>query len=108
MELTQAIDILKRSAASKQEEVDSLNLAVSVLEDRFSPELQVLESAKQAVAEKEAIISQKTAEIEAISTEKATLETRVQELEKGTVEVKSEEVPAEEPVAEPAPAEEVA
>jgi hypothetical protein len=104
MELTQAIDILKASAASKQAEADALNLAVSVLEDKFAPELQVLETARQAVEEKEAIISQKTAEIEAISTEKISLETQVQELSKADVEAE----PVVEKTEEATPAEEVA
>jgi len=104
MELTQVIDLLKASAASKQTEADTLNLAVSVLEDKFAPELQVLETARLAVEEKEAIISQKTAEIEAISTEKTTLEAQVQDLSKANVEAE----PVVEKTAEPAPAEEVA
>jgi hypothetical protein len=74
MELTQAIDVLKRSASAKQEDVNALNLAVSVLEGTFAPELKVLETAKQAVIDKDKIITD-------LSTEKVTLETRVQELE---------------------------
>lgn len=104
MELTQAIDILKASAASKQAEADALNLAVSVLEDKFAPELQVLENARAEVVQKDTIISEKTAEIEAISTEKITLEAKVEQLEKADVEV----APVVEKTEEVTPAEEVA
>lgn len=104
MELTQAIDILKASAASKQTEADTLTLAASVLEDKFAPELQVLENARAEVVQKEAVITQKTAEIEAISTEKTVLEAKVQQLEKADVAVDSE---VEKPL-DPAPAKEVA
>jgi chromosome segregation ATPase len=104
MELTQAIDILKASAASKQAEADALNLAVSVLEDKFAPELQVLENARAEVVQKDTIISEKTAKIEAISTEKTTLEAQVQELSKTDVEV----APVIEKAEDVIPAEEVA
>jgi hypothetical protein len=51
MELTLAIDILKKAAAAKQAEADAFTLAVSVLEARFAPQLQVLENARTKVAE---------------------------------------------------------
>ena len=76
MELTQALDLLKTNKANKQKEMDILDLAISVLEDKFSPELQVLENAQNAVAEKQAeivekdrIISEKTAIIDSIPKE---------------------------------------
>ena len=101
MELTQAIDILKRSVATKQEETDVLKLALSVLEGTFAPELKVLDSLRAQVDEKDGVISEKVAEIQAISTEKVTLEARVKELEKPETVVTPEEVTPVTPV-EPA------
>lgn len=91
MELTQAIDVLKRSASAKQEEVNALNLAVSVLEGTFAPELKVLESIRTELAQKDTIISEKVAVIESISAEKNTLEAKVQELSPVNEEVIPEE-----------------
>lgn len=108
MELTQAIDILNRSVATKQEEASVLNLALSVLEGTFAPELKVLDSLRAQVDEKDGIISEKVAEIQSISTEKVTLEARVKELEKPETVVAPEEVaPADpvEPAVEETPAE---
>lgn len=85
MELTQAIDVLKRSALDKKNELDAINLAISTLEGTFAPELKVLETAKQAVVEKDKIISD-------INTEKITLEARVQELEPLVESLKSDDI----------------
>ena len=56
MELTQALDNLKKDLLKKQSESDILNLAISTLENKFAPELKVLENAQNEIAEKQAVI----------------------------------------------------
>lgn len=95
MELTKAIEILRGSITLKQSEMDSLSLALSILEDKFTPELEVLNNAREEIEQKDEIITQKiaeieqkdveieqkTAEIESMTSQKTELEKRVQDLE---------------------------
>lgn len=87
MELTQALDTLKTTRATKQKEIDILNLAISVLEQTFTPELQVLENARQTISqktteieEKNAIIAEKDRTLETLLNEKEVLLDQVAEV----------------------------
>lgn len=87
MELTLAIDTLKTARATKQKEIDIINLAISTLEQTFTPELQVLENAQQEIAQKttelqqkDVIISEKDKALEALLEEKQILEDQVAEI----------------------------
>ena len=87
MELTQALDTLRTTIATKQKEIDILNLAISALEQTFAPELQVLENARQTISqktteieEKNAIIAEKDKTLEALLEEKELLINQVAEI----------------------------
>lgn len=88
MELTQAIDDLTRELEKKQREVAILELAMSVLQSNFAPELQVLEKARLEISEKQEAIESKEFEI---SEKISTIQT-MQRLIESNIEVDHEEI----------------
>lgn len=69
MELTQAIDVLKGEHKSKLDEANALQLAISILEGTFTPELTVLDSARTEIEQKETLLAEKQAEIDTLKAE---------------------------------------
>ena len=77
-----ALEILQNKSAIKQSETDALNLAISVLEDKFAPELQVLENANANVVSLQTAIQSKEAEIIDLKANKSILEKTIIEINK--------------------------
>lgn len=73
MELTQALQILKEEKAKKAEEVTAYDLAISILENTYAPELQVIANANTAIQSLTAEITSKESLIQSLSAEKETL-----------------------------------
>ena len=81
MELTNAINILQTITTNKQQEIDAIKLAISILSDKFQPELTRTENAEKQVQDI-------NAELQAI---KNTLAEKESELVQKTPTVTSEE-----------------
>jgi chromosome segregation ATPase len=115
MDIQKALDTLSGAIITRNKELEALNLAISILQDKFAPEFESRNEAIRQLTEKEQAVLQLTADLTAKEMEIESKEQIINTLtaEKEAAELALETLsaePTEEPPVEPSeePTEELA